>query len=133
MFRVWAAVSIALLASGCAAGSSGARPGAATTTPTASTAFRTPQMMRGAGLDSVIGERANSLVRRFGAARIDLTEGDARKLQYVSDVCVLDIYLYPLQANTDPVATHVEARARQGGAEADRAWCIADVERAAKS
>ncbi len=87
--------------------------------------------MRNAGLDSVIGERATTLSRRFGDARIDLVEGDARKLQYASDRCILDIFLYPLQANADPVATHVEARNRNGGAETDRAGCIAEVERAA--
>ncbi len=124
----------ALLVSACAggsAGSSGQVRTPAASTPAAGGGFRAPQIMRNAGLESVIGQRAASLSRRFGDARIDLSEGDARKLQYVSDRCVLDIYLYPLQANADPVATHVEARERQGGADTDRAGCIADVERAA--
>ena len=87
--------------------------------------------MRASDLDSVIGQGAASLVQRFGKARIDLVEGDARKLQFASDACVLDVYLYPLQANAQPVATHVEARQRVGGADADRARCIAEVERSA--
>ncbi len=137
MFRITASIAALLLAAGCSGGSGGAAsiPSAssASSPAAAGTAFRTPQVMRAAGLDSVIGERAGSLEQRFGQARIDLSEGDARKLQYVSDACVLDIYLYPLSANADPVATHVEARARQGGAAADRANCIAEVERQARS
>lgn len=132
-------ISLALLMpcllAGCAASSSPARSASAGSAQTSaiSAAFRTPQVMRGAGLDSVIGERAAALTQRFGEARIDLAEGDARKLQYISERCVLDIYLYPLQSNADPVATHVEARSRQGGAETDRAGCIAEVEVSAKA
>ena len=88
--------------------------------------------MRGSGIDSVIGEQARALTSRFGDARIDLVEGDARKLQFVSERCVLDIYLYPLAANGNPVATHIEARERRGGADTDRAGCIEEVERAAR-
>ncbi|MEP3422501.1 MAG: hypothetical protein ABJN35_12255 [Erythrobacter sp.] len=124
-------VGAALLLSACSSGSNGALTSPTASVPQTGTGFRAPQIMRNAGLDSVIGERATTLSRRFGDARIDLVEGDARKLQYASDRCILDIYLYPLQANADPVATHVEARNRNGGAETDRAGCIAEVERAA--
>lgn len=125
MRRIVVGLGSALLVTGCASGS--------VNMPAASgAAVRAPQIMRSGALDGVIGERAASLSRRFGDARIDLAEGDARKLQYVSDRCVLDIYLYPLEANADPVATHVEARNRQGGADTDRAGCIAEVERAAR-
>jgi len=130
MSRFVITASIAVTLSGCA---SGVAPVPAASLPNASGAFRAPQVMRESGLDSIIGKGAGSLSRRFGDARIDLAEGDARKLQYVSDACVLDIYLYPLSDNADPVATHVEARARQGGAATDRTQCIADVERAARS
>lgn len=80
----------------------------------------------------IIGERAGSLTRRFGQARIDLAEGDARKLQFASGRCVLDIYLYPIEAGSQPVATHIETRLREGGAPTDAAGCIEDVERAAR-
>ena len=93
-------------------------------------AFRAPQVMRESGLESVIGEGAASLSRRFGEARIDLKEGDARKLQFASADCVLDIFLYPLREGGAPVATHVEARLRQGGAPAPRERCIDEIERA---
>lgn len=136
----WAIIAAAaLVLSGCAGGGSVGGPAAsassARSAPTgavASGAFRAPQVMRERALDSIIGQHASALSRRFGQARIDLVEGDARKLQYVSDACVLDIYFYPLEANGDPVATHVEARARQGGTQADRANCIAEVERQAR-
>jgi len=88
-----------------------------------------PQVMAAAGLEGVIGSPAAALTRRFGTPRIDLAEGDARKLQFGGQACVLDIYLYPLAAGAEPTATHVEARIRQGGAEADPGACIREVER----
>lgn len=118
----------AALISACSSGSGGAPVVGASSSET----FRAPRVMRAAGLESVIGEEATSLSRRFGEARIDLSEGDARKLQFVSDRCVLDIYLYPLASNAAPVATHVEARQRIGGGDTDRAGCIAEVERTAR-
>jgi hypothetical protein len=77
---------------------------------------------------SVIGQRAGSLTKRFGLARIDLKEGEARKLQFAGQSCVLDVYLYPVAAGTEPVATHVDARLRSNGATIDKAACIAEVE-----
>lgn len=122
--------------SACAGGSGAAPTRTASTaarppvaTPPTNEAFRPPQVMRQRGLDEVIGARASTLTARFGAARIDLAEGDARKLQFSSDRCVLDIFLYPLEAGSEPVATHVDARLRSGGGEVDRAACIAEIER----
>ncbi|MEL7519837.1 MAG: hypothetical protein AAFN48_12890, partial [Pseudomonadota bacterium] len=82
-----------------------------------------------AGLESVLGQRAGSLTQRFGKARIDLKEGDARKLQFLGTGCVLDIYLYPREERGEPVATHVEARSLSDGEDTDRARCIREVER----
>lgn len=93
-------------------------------------AFRAPDVMRGADVDNLIGQPASSLGERFGMPRIDFVEGDARKLQFTSEACVLDIYLYPMSAGAAPVATHIEARQRQGGKAIERADCIAEVERA---
>jgi hypothetical protein len=98
----------------------------------ATTSIPAPQIQRERGLESVIGKGASALTRRFGTARIDLSEGDARKLQFSSQNCVLDIFLYPLERGNSPVATHVEARQRVGGGDANRAQCIADVERSAR-
>lgn len=119
----------AALTSACSTG--GAKRPIASTPPTPDARFRTPQIQRGSDLDSVIGKGAASLARRFGTARIDLSEGEARKLQFISANCVLDIFLYPLERSTAPVATHVEARRRVGGGDTDRARCIAEIERSA--
>jgi hypothetical protein len=84
--------------------------------------------MAPAGLEGVIGSSAPALVRRFGPARIDLLEGDARKLQFAGSACVLDIYLYPVHAGAEPTATHVAARQRAGGAAVDQGACIREIE-----
>ena len=91
--------------------------------------FRPPQVQRETGLRSIIGQRAEALKSRFGKTRIDLSEGDARKLQFAGETCVLDIYLYPLEADAVPVATHVEARRRAGGASIDKQACLAEIAR----
>ncbi len=136
-----AVLTAALLATalcGCAGGASPARkpsaaaprPGfrpAAPATPR-STIVVVPEVMAPAGLAGVIGAPAAALTSRFGQPRIDLAEGDARKLQFAGPTCVLDIYLYPVAAAAEPTATHVAARLRQGGAPADPGDCLREVE-----
>ncbi len=108
-------------------------PGPSITTapvgPPAEEAFRPPAVQRESGLQLVIGSRAERLTQLFGAARIDLTEGDARKLQFANEECVLDIFLYPLERDQEPVATHVAARRPQDGSVQDKAGCIAELRR----
>lgn len=108
-------------------------PGPSITTapvgPPAEEAFRPPEVQRETGLQLVIGSRAERLTQLFGTARIDLTEGDARKLQFANDECVLDIFLYPLERDQEPVATHVAARRPQDGSAQDKAGCIAELRR----
>ena len=77
------------------------------------------------GLEGVIGATAPELVRQFGTPRLDVSEGDARKLQYVGTACVVDIFLYPAQPGREPQATYVEARRASDGQEVDRAACVA--------
>lgn len=119
-----------LCLSACAAGAGGVSNGARTASSAGT--VPAPRILRENGLESVIGKQATALTQRFGEARIDLSEGDARKLQFISETCVLDIFLYPLAPRSQPVATHVEARQRVGGGNANRAGCIADVERTAR-
>lgn len=119
------ALAVAALTLGSCAGSPKPAPAAA---PVQSGVMRVPQVMAAQGLEGVIGMGAAALARRFGAPRIDLTEGDARKLQFAGPNCVLDIYLYPPRMGVDPTAAHVEARLRQGGAAVDRGACIREVE-----
>lgn len=90
--------------------------------PTSS--FIAPQVMRAPGLENVIGASAAQLERRFGQPRLDVIEGDARKLQFSGEPCVLDVFLYPMQPGSAPVATHVEARRASDGRDVDRASCV---------
>ncbi len=125
-----AAMALVLLAAclaGCGGGGSagGARPKPVSTAPAPrSTIVVVPQVMAPAGLEGVIGTSAPALLRRFGSPRIDLAEGDARKLQFSDGTCVLDIFLYPVSAGAEPTATHIEARLRAGGAPVDKGACI---------
>ena len=76
------------------------------------------------GVEGVIGADAAELTRQFGAPRLDVWEGDARKLQFAGTACVLDVYLYPPAAGGRPVATYVDARRGGDGRDVDRASCI---------
>jgi hypothetical protein len=75
------------------------------------------------GLEGVIGATAGDLTRHFGTPRLDVLEGDARKLQFTGTACVLDVYLYPSAPGREPQATYVDAR-RSDGRDVDRAACI---------
>lgn len=86
--------------------------------------FRVPEIMRGAGMDGVVREDTASLIRQFGTPRLNVAEGDMRKLQFASDACVLDIYLYPLRPEAEPVASWLEARRASDGAEVDVLACM---------
>lgn len=77
------------------------------------------------GLEGVIGATAPELIRQLGTPRLDVVEGDARKLQYVGSACVLDIFLYPAQQGRELQATYVEARRASDGQDVDRAACLA--------
>ena len=76
------------------------------------------------GLEGVIGAGADDLERQFGQARLEVWEGDARKLQFSGTACVLDVFLYPTSRGREPQATYVEARRASDGQEVDRAACI---------
>ncbi|HSG34633.1 MAG TPA: hypothetical protein VLA37_08855 [Sphingomonadaceae bacterium] len=81
-------------------------------------------MLRAPGLEGVIGASASALLQQFGQPRIDLAEGDVRKLQFAGPACVLDIYLYPPAGGGEQRATHVDARRASDGRDVDRAACI---------
>lgn len=76
------------------------------------------------GLEGVIGAIGADLVRQFGPARLDVIEGDARKLQWAGQACVLDVYLYPSAQGREPQASYVDARRASDGQDVDRAACI---------
>jgi hypothetical protein len=87
--------------------------------------FRAPEIQRLPGLESVIDKDAAALTREFGKPRLEVREGDMRKLQFAGEPCVLDVYLYPLRPGSEPIATYVDARRASDGLDVDRAACIA--------
>lgn len=91
--------------------------------------FRAPRIMNLPGLEGVIGADAEGLERIFGTARLNVWEGDARKLQFTGEACVLDVYLYPLRPGAEPTATYVDARRASDGFDVDRAACVAALRR----
>lgn len=91
--------------------------------------FRTPQVMQMPGLEGVIGATAGDLQRQFGNPRLDVYEGDARKLQFAGEACVLDVYLYPLREGAEPTATYVDARRSSDALDVDRASCVSVLKR----
>jgi hypothetical protein len=93
-------------------------------TPPATGAFRTAKVMNLPGVEGVIGADTAALQRAFGSPRLDVWEGDARKLQFSGEACVLDIYLYPPSPGATPTATWVDARRASDGLDVDRAACI---------
>ena len=92
--------------------------------PPATGGFRPARVMSLPGLESVIGADTAALQRQFGAPRLDVWEGDARKLQFPGEACVLDVYLYPPSPGATPTATYVDARRASDGLDVDRASCV---------
>ena len=91
--------------------------------------FIAPRVMNLPGLEGVIGRNETALANLFGPPRLDVGEGDARKLQFAGEACVLDIYLYPLQPGGEPSATYIDARRGSDGLDVDRAACVAALRR----
>jgi hypothetical protein len=81
------------------------------------------------GLEGVIGSNAAALAAVFGTPRLQVREGDALKLQFTGEACVLDVYLYPLTQGAEPTATYVDARRASDGLDVDRARCVAALRR----
>jgi len=79
-------------------------------------------------LASVIGADAEALIRQFGQPRLDIRDGDARKLQWSDTACVLDAYLYPADKGGRVTTTFVDTR-RADGREVDRVACITALRR----
>ena len=84
-----------------------------------------PRAQVAPGLEGVIGSSQAELARQFGTPRLEVWEGDARKLQFTGTACVLDVYLYPASAGREPQATYIDARRASDGKDVDRATCIA--------
>lgn len=132
------ALAGAFLLSACGGGGSGPVKSASAKPPKASAAApaspvvrppmryrpRNPQAQMLPGLEGVIGAHEADLVRQFGPARLNVWEGDARKLQFTGTACVLDVFLYPAEQGAEPEATYVDARRPSDGQDVDRAACV---------
>lgn len=116
------AVILAASVSACAVPQSAPPQTASTTVQNRSPAFDAK------GLEAVIGQSADRLERLFGKPRLDINEGDARKLQFTNGQCILDAYIYPEGVNNAPIVTYVDAR-RDDGQPVDRASCVAALRR----
>ena len=117
-----------LAACGEAGGTVRSAPVASAPTPVRTPVRRTPpsaHVIALPGTEGVIGATRAELLRSFGTARLDVWEGDARKLQFGGTACVLDVYLYPKSAGAEPQATYVDARRPSDGKDVDRASCVA--------
>jgi hypothetical protein len=90
---------------------------------------RDPTFQTIPGLEGVIGVSENALVRQFGSPRLNVWEGDARKLQFTGKACVLDVFLYPTAQSKEPLAAYVDARRASDGQDVDRAACAAALKR----
>lgn len=85
---------------------------------------RTAARLNLPGLEGVVGATGPALLRKFGEPRLDILEGDARKLQFSGAACILDVYLYPPAQGGEPQADYVDARLPDGR-DTDRAGCVA--------
>ncbi|MFS0849091.1 hypothetical protein AB3M93_06395 [Novosphingobium panipatense] len=130
-----AAVTLALAVSACAGGAipSTSAPKRIKGVPAVRqpnrAAPRDAAIQMAPGLEGVIGANQGQLVRTFGQPRLDVWEGDARKLQFSGTACVLDVFLYPSSTSREPHATYVEARRSSDGQNVDRAACVAALKR----
>ena len=134
-FRIVTALMLPALLAACAgavsrpAPSRPAGPVPATDPPAPVRPPPEAQVLRLPGLEGVIGANARSLMAQFGEPRLDVLEGDARKLQFSGTACVLDIYLYPPRGGGEASATYVDARRASDGLDVDRAACVAALKR----
>jgi len=134
-FRATALLGLACMLCACGGTGSGKVQSASAATPRVAAAPselrrpmryrpRNPQVQAIPGLEGVIGLTAGRLSRMFGPARLDVWEGDARKLQFSGNACVLDIYLYPDAPGGEPEAAYIDARRPEDGKDVDRAGCV---------
>lgn len=134
--RTLAAIALVPFLAACAASGGGTVQGAGTSAtkpqkpsrtvrPPSRYKPRVAQVQILPGIEGVIGSTPSELTRQFGSPRLDVWEGDARKLQFTGNACVLDVYLYPAEPGREPQATYVDARTPSDGQDTDRAACIA--------
>jgi hypothetical protein len=106
-------IAAALMLSAC--GSVIPPPPRATFTPaTPRPAQQTQVLPTERSTNGIIGADARALIRLLGEPRLDIRDPEVRKLQFGNGRCVVDAYLYPRGARSDPVVTYAEARTIDG-------------------
>jgi len=111
-------IASTLVLAGCAA-----RPEAPVVQAPAPVGARPPQVR-----SVILGLTASELVGHFGNPALQVREGVGLKLQFRSNRCVLDAYLYgPESGSGVQRVTYVETRL-PSGANTDQAACISALE-----
>jgi len=111
-------IASTLVLAGCAA-----RPEAPVVRAPAPVGARPPQVR-----SVILGLTASELVGHFGNPALQVREGVGLKLQFRSNRCVLDAYLYgPESGSGVQRVTYVETRL-PSGANTDQAACISALE-----
>ena len=76
----------------------------------------------------IIGLTSEELVRLFGTPALQIREGNSLKLQFRSQFCVLDAYLYPPAGAAAPYrVSYVDSRSRSL-ADVDQDACVHSLE-----
>ena len=101
---------------------------ACASTPTPAPVAPTPAVVEPPERGDLIGLNASDLTARLGQPRLQVREGDGTKLQYRSDACVLDAYLYPPAGGSGPArVTHVDTR-RPDGRDVSQMDCLSSLD-----
>ncbi len=76
----------------------------------------------------MLGRTEKSLRAQYGDPRLDIREGEGRKMQYLTKKCVVDIYLFPPSAGKEAQVVHIDAR-DDAGRDLDRDGCVQQLSR----
>ena len=88
-----------------------------------------PITARGSESGPLIGRNGQALINQFGQPRLNRRDGGAQVLQFTSDRCVLDAYLYPPRDGAEAVVTHIDTRSPQDGSDVNQASCVSTFQR----
>ena len=101
---------------------------ACASTPTPAPVAPTPAVVEPPERGDLIGMDSGQLTARFGQPQLRVVEGDGLKLQYRSDACVLDAYLYPPAGGLGTArVTHVDTR-RPDGRDVSQMDCLSSLD-----
>ncbi len=76
------------------------------------------------GIERLLGKPAEAVTALLGPASMDRQEGPARQLQFVRAVCVLDVFLYPVNGHS---LVRTAVARRPDGSRIDAGECLAKI------